>query len=141
MPGIIGLGFVRPSLVASGAHPAGSGLSSLPRAHSKSNRSFERKLVGTAASTTMTTANLRAAMQNAYLAVFAHDREATRRTCRFASVIGAFLAGAVAAAWLTAKLGTHAVWVPAGLLALYLVPPIHDEYADGRHATSHSEAG
>ncbi|MFF4962367.1 hypothetical protein [Streptomyces sp. NPDC001222] len=55
-----------------------------------------RTLVDTAASTTITTANLRAAAQNACLALVDHDRQAARRARHFLVVIGVFLTGALA---------------------------------------------
>ncbi|MDT0462975.1 YoaK family protein [Streptomyces gibsoniae] len=86
-----------------------------------------RTLVDTAASTTMTTANLRTAAQNAYLALVDHDREAARRARHFLVVIGVFLTGALAGAWLTALLGTRAIWIAAALVAVCLFRNLRDE--------------
>jgi uncharacterized membrane protein YoaK (UPF0700 family) len=45
----------------------------------------------------------------------------------YACVIGAFAAGAIAGAFTTHVWGLHAIWVPAGLLAVTLVLFIFDE--------------
>lgn len=49
-------------------------------------------------------ANVRTAAQNVYLALVDHDRGAARRARHFLVVIGVFLTGALAGAWLTAVL-------------------------------------
>ncbi len=86
-----------------------------------------RKLVDTAYNTTMTTGNLRTAIQSACTAVVDRDREAARRARQLALVITAFLAGALGGGLLTATGGVLALWALVGLLTLGLALFVHDE--------------
>lgn len=91
-----------------------------------------RKLVDTAYNTTMTTGNLRTAIQSAYTAVVDRDREAARRARQFAAVIAAFLTGAFGGGLLTATEGVHALWALVGLLTLGLALFVYDERVAAR---------
>jgi uncharacterized membrane protein YoaK (UPF0700 family) len=91
-----------------------------------------RKLVDTAYNTTMTTGNLRTAIQSAYQAVVDRDRDAARRARQFAAVIAAFLAGAFGGGLLTATEGVHTLWALVGLLTLGLALFVYDERAATR---------
>ncbi|GAA2775915.1 YoaK family protein [Streptomyces rameus] len=86
-----------------------------------------RTLVDAVYNSTMTTGNLRSAMQNAYAAVVAGDREAGRRAGQFACVVLAFLAGAFGGGWLTFVWGVRAVWAACVVLAVGLCLFVHDE--------------
>ncbi|WP_225829269.1 YoaK family protein [Streptomyces naphthomycinicus] len=91
-----------------------------------------RTLVDSVYNSTMTTGNLRSAMQNAYQAVVAGDRDARRRSRQFACVVLAFLAGAFGGGWLTFVWGVHAVWAACAVLAVGLALFVHDERAARR---------
>ncbi|MFI0813021.1 YoaK family protein [Streptomyces echinatus] len=86
-----------------------------------------RTLVDAVYNSTMTTGNLRAAMQNAYAAVVAKDREARRRSWQFACVVLAFLVGAFCSGWMTFRWGVHAVWGACAVLTVGLGLFVHDE--------------
>ncbi|WP_251096517.1 YoaK family protein [Streptomyces sp. Caat 7-52] len=86
-----------------------------------------RTLVDAVYNSTMTTGNLRSAMQNAHQAMVAKDREARRRSWQFACVVLAFLAGAFGSGWLTLVWGVHAVWAACAVLAAGLGLFVHDE--------------
>ncbi|MFE9428720.1 YoaK family protein [Kitasatospora sp. NPDC006697] len=93
-----------------------------------------RKLVDTAYNTTMTTGNLRTAVQSVYTAVVHRDREAARRARQFATVIAAFLAGAFGSGLLTATGAVHTLWALVALLAMALALFVYDERAAARSA-------
>ncbi|MGW5256233.1 hypothetical protein ACWERW_25085 [Streptomyces sp. NPDC004012] len=63
------------------------------------------------------------------MALVDHDRQAARRARHFLVVIGVFLTGALAVAWLTAPLGTRAIWIAAALVVVCLFRYLLD---DGR---------
>ncbi|MFF8401251.1 YoaK family protein [Streptomyces sp. NPDC015684] len=86
-----------------------------------------RTLVDTVYNSTMTTGNLRSAMQNAYEAVVGRSADARRRARHFAAVVLAFLAGAFGGGWLTFHWGTRAVWAACAVLAAGLALFVHDE--------------
>lgn len=86
-----------------------------------------RTLVDAVYNSTMTTGNLRSAMQNAYAAVVDGDMDARRRARQFAGVVLAFLAGAFGGGWLTLAWGVRAVWAACVLLAVGLAIFVHDE--------------
>ncbi|MFF8866107.1 YoaK family protein [Streptomyces sp. NPDC015139] len=86
-----------------------------------------RTLVDTVYNSTMTTGNLRSAMQNAYEAVVGRSADARRRARHFAAVVLAFLAGAFGGGWLTFQWGVHAVWAACVVLAAGLALFVHDE--------------
>lgn len=77
-------------------------------------------------STTMTTGNLRTAVQAAYVAYFSRDRKAAIQFRKFSEIIGAFLAGAIIGAIATQHLGTRAVWISAVLL-IFAVFTLHND--------------
>ncbi|MFJ9821068.1 YoaK family protein [Streptomyces sp. NPDC101151] len=86
-----------------------------------------RTLVDSVYNSTMTTGNLRSAMQNAYAAVAGRDADARRRAGQFAGVILAFLAGAFGGGWLTLAWGVRAVWAACVVLAVGLALFVHEE--------------
>jgi uncharacterized membrane protein YoaK (UPF0700 family) len=67
---------------------------------------------------------------------FVEKNSSSRRAFMvYADVIGAFAAGAIAGAFTTRAWGLHAIWVPAGLLAVTLVLFVIDE-REGRRRNS-----
>ncbi|MYX95976.1 DUF1275 domain-containing protein [Streptomyces sp. SID486] len=99
-----------------------------------------RTLVDAVYNSTMTTGNLRSAMQNAYQAVVAGDRAARRRAGQFGCVVLAFLAGAFSSGWLTLAWGVRAVWAACLVLAVGVGLFVHDERI-ARRAREAGKAG
>ncbi|MFD9097008.1 YoaK family protein [Streptomyces collinus] len=95
-----------------------------------------RTLVDTAYNSTMTTGNLRAAMQNLYQAVVDGDEDARRRSRQFTSVVVAFTVGACGGGWLTLVWGERAVWAACAVLAAGLALFVHDERTARRQRRS-----
>jgi uncharacterized membrane protein YoaK (UPF0700 family) len=88
-----------------------------------------RTLVRWPYNNTMATGNLRTAVQSLYVAFADRDPDAAAQARAFATVIFAFLAGALAGAYLTFRLDVHAVWIAALLLASSLALFVADERA------------
>jgi uncharacterized membrane protein YoaK (UPF0700 family) len=74
-----------------------------------------------------TTGNLMRLVEAGY-EFFVQKNSSSRRVLMvYAYVIGAFAAGAIAGAFTTRAWGSHAIWVPAGLLAATLILFVIDE--------------
>ncbi|OPA74055.1 hypothetical protein BVG16_25215 [Paenibacillus selenitireducens] len=85
-----------------------------------------RKLGNWPYNTTMTTGNLRTAIQAAYVTYVTHDRKAATQFRQFSEIIVSFLMGAVIGALLTQYWGTMAVWIAAVLL-IFALFTLHNE--------------
>jgi uncharacterized membrane protein YoaK (UPF0700 family) len=88
-----------------------------------------RTLVKWPYNNTMATGNLRTAVQSLYGALADRDPDAAAQVRAFAAVIVAFVAGALAGAYLTFLFDVHAVWIAALLLASSIGLFIVDERA------------
>jgi uncharacterized membrane protein YoaK (UPF0700 family) len=75
-----------------------------------------------------TTGNLMRFIEAGYDGFVEHNAEARKAAGVYASLIAAFAGGAIAGAFATRVWGLHAIWVPAGLLAVTLVLFIVDEH-------------
>jgi uncharacterized membrane protein YoaK (UPF0700 family) len=73
------------------------------------------------------TGNLMRLVEAGYDFLVEKNSSSRRALMVYACVIGAFAAGAIAGAFTTHVWGLHAIWVPAGLLAVTLVLFIFDE--------------
>jgi len=74
-----------------------------------------------------TTGNLMRLVEAGYDFFVEKNGSSRRAFMVYACVIGAFAAGAIAGAFTTHVWGLHAIWVPAGLLAVTLILFIIDE--------------
>jgi uncharacterized membrane protein YoaK (UPF0700 family) len=74
-----------------------------------------------------TTGNLMRIIEAGYDVFVEKDRESRHAFGVYATLIGAFAAGAIAGAFATRFWGLHAIWVPAGCLAFTLVLFVIDE--------------
>ncbi len=74
-----------------------------------------------------TTGNLRRLVEAGYDFLVEKNSRSRRAFTIYAGLIGAFAAGALAGAFTTRALGLHAIWVPAGLLAVTLILFVIDE--------------
>jgi uncharacterized membrane protein YoaK (UPF0700 family) len=82
-----------------------------------------------------TTGNLMRVVEAGYDFFVEKNSSSRRAFMVYADVIGAFAAGAIAGAFTTRAWGLHAIWVPAGLLAVTLVLFVIDE-REGRRRNS-----
>jgi uncharacterized membrane protein YoaK (UPF0700 family) len=82
-----------------------------------------------------TTGNLMRVVEAGYDFFVEKDSSSRRAFMVYADVIGAFAAGAISGAFTTRAWGLHAIWVPAGLLAVTLVLFVIDE-REGRRRNS-----
>jgi uncharacterized membrane protein YoaK (UPF0700 family) len=74
-----------------------------------------------------TTGNLGRLVEAGY-DLFVEKNSSSRRAFTvYAGLIGAFAAGAIAGAFTIRAWGLHAIWVPAGLLAVTLILFVIDE--------------
>jgi uncharacterized membrane protein YoaK (UPF0700 family) len=74
-----------------------------------------------------TTGNLMRLVEAGYDAFVEKERDSRKAFGIYAGLIGSFAGGAIAGAFATRALGPHAIWVPAGLLAVTLVLFVIDE--------------
>jgi uncharacterized membrane protein YoaK (UPF0700 family) len=74
-----------------------------------------------------TTGNLMRVVEAGYDFFVEKNSSSRRAFMVYAGVIGAFAAGAIAGAFTTRAWGLHAIWVPAGLLAVTLILFVIDE--------------
>src|SRR5271168_4431486 len=74
-----------------------------------------------------TTGNLQRLAEAGYDFLVEKNSSSRKAFTVYASLIGAFAAGAIAGAFTTRALGLHAIWVPAGLLAFTLILFVIDE--------------
>jgi uncharacterized membrane protein YoaK (UPF0700 family) len=74
-----------------------------------------------------TTGNLMRVVEAGYDFFVEKNSNSRRAFMVYAGVIGAFAAGAIAGAFTTRAWGLHAIWVPAGLLAVTLILFVIDE--------------
>jgi len=74
-----------------------------------------------------TTGNLRRLVEAGYDFFVEKNSSSRRAFTVYAGVIGAFAAGAIAGVFTTHAWGLHAIWVPAGLLAVTLILFVMDE--------------
>ena len=74
-----------------------------------------------------TTGNMRRLVEAGYDFLVEKNSSSRRALTVYAGLIGAFAAGAIAGAFTTRALGLHAIWVPAGLLAVTLILFVIDE--------------
>ena len=74
-----------------------------------------------------TTGNLMRVVEAGYDFFVERNSSSRRAFIVYAGVIGAFAAGAIAGASTTRAWGSHAIWVPAGLLAVTLILFVIDE--------------
>jgi len=77
-----------------------------------------------------TTDNLRRVVEAGYDFFVEKDSGSRRPFTVYAGVIGTFAAGAIAGAFTTGVWGLHAIWVPAGVLAVTLILFVIDERED-----------
>ena len=74
-----------------------------------------------------TTGNLMRLVEAGYDGFVENDRESRRAVGIYAALIAAFAGGAIGGAFATRFWGLHAIWVPAGLLAVTLVLFVLDD--------------
>jgi uncharacterized membrane protein YoaK (UPF0700 family) len=74
-----------------------------------------------------TTGNLMRFVESGYAAFVEKQRESRRAFGVYAALIGAFASGAIIGAFATRFWGLHAIWAPAGCLAVTLVLFVIDE--------------
>jgi uncharacterized membrane protein YoaK (UPF0700 family) len=74
-----------------------------------------------------TTGNLMRLVEAGYDFFVEKNSSSRRAFMVYAYVIGAFAAGAIAGAFTTRVWGLHAIWVPAGVLAVTLILFVIDE--------------
>ena len=74
-----------------------------------------------------TTGNLMRVVEAGYDFFVEKNSSSRRAFMVYAGVIGAFAVGAIAGAFTTRAWGLHAIWVPAGLLAVTLILFVIDE--------------
>jgi len=77
-----------------------------------------------------TTDNLRRVVEAGYDFFVEKDSSSRRPFTVYAVVIGTFAAGAIAGAFTTRVWGLHAIWVPAGVLAVTLILFVIDHRED-----------
>jgi uncharacterized membrane protein YoaK (UPF0700 family) len=77
-----------------------------------------------------TTDNLRRVVEAGYDFFVEKDSGSRRPFTVYAAVIGTFAAGAIAGAFTTRAWGLHAIWVPAGVLAVTLILFVIDHRED-----------
>lgn len=80
-----------------------------------------RKLIDSPYSTTMSTGNLRAASQSAYIAFTQKDCKAAIKAICYFTIILAFIFGAFLGGLVTLSIGVKAIWVAAIILLLNII--------------------
>jgi uncharacterized membrane protein YoaK (UPF0700 family) len=80
-----------------------------------------RKLVDSAYSTTMSTGNLRTALEAAYIAVMEKNTTAAIRAIRYITILISFFIGGLIGALLTLDIGVKAIWSAVFILICSLI--------------------